>query len=62
MSIILMKRKVPPFVKLKQTQMHQPVHVQGNESEMCNGRVKGTFVSKNVINLSERNLKMYSQV
>ena len=31
-------------------------NVQGNEAEMCDGRLKGEFVSKNVINLSKRNL------
>ena len=31
-------------------------NVQGNEAEMCDGRLKGKFVSKNVINLSKRNL------
>ena len=30
--------------------------MQGNEAEMCDGRLKGRFVSKNVINLSKRNL------
>ena len=28
-------------------------NVQGNEAEMCDGRLKGTFVSQNVINLSK---------
>ena len=31
-------------------------NVQGNEVEMCDGRLKGKFVSTNVINLSKRNL------
>ena len=31
-------------------------NVQGNEAEMCDGRLKGRFVSKNVINWSKRNL------
>ena len=31
-------------------------NVQGNESEMCNGPLKGKFVSKNVINLSRQSL------
>ena len=31
-------------------------NVQGNEAGMCDGRLKGKFVSKNVINLSKRNL------
>ena len=31
-------------------------NVQGNEAEMCDSRLKGKFVSKNVINLSKRNL------
>ena len=31
-------------------------NVQDNETEMCEGRLKGKFVSKNVINLSKRNL------
>ena len=30
--------------------------MQGNEAEMCDRRLKGKFVSKNDINLSERNL------
>ena len=30
--------------------------VQGNEAEMCDGRLKVKFISKNVINLSKRNL------
>ena len=30
--------------------------MQGNEAGMCDGRLKGKFVSKNVINLSKRNL------
>ena len=29
---------------------------QGNEAEMCDSRLKGKFVSKNVIDLSKRNL------
>ena len=28
----------------------------GNEAEMCDGRLKGKFVSENVINLSKRDL------
>ena len=28
-------------------------NVQGNEAEMCDSRLKGTFVSQNVINLSK---------
>ena len=28
-------------------------NVQGNEAEMCDGRLKGTFVRQNVINLSK---------
>ena len=31
-------------------------NVQGDEADMCDGRLKGKFVSKNVINLSKRNL------
>ena len=31
-------------------------NVQGNETEMRDGRLKGKFVSKNVINLSRQNL------
>ena len=31
-------------------------NVQGNEVEMRDGRLKGKFVSKNVINLSKGNL------
>ena len=31
-------------------------NVQGNEAEMCDGRLKGKFVSKNVINLCKGNL------
>ena len=30
-------------------------NVQGNKAKMCDGRLKGKFVSKNKINLSERN-------
>ena len=28
-------------------------NVQGNKAEMCDGRLNGTFVSQNVINLSK---------
>ena len=31
-------------------------NVQCNEAKMCDGRLKGKFVSMNVINLSKRNL------
>ena len=31
-------------------------NVQGNEAEMCDGRLKGKFVGENVINLSKRDL------
>ena len=31
-------------------------NIQDNEVEICDGRLKGKFVSKNVINLSKRNL------
>ena len=31
-------------------------NVQGNEAEMCDGRLKGKFVRKNVINLCKGNL------
>ena len=31
-------------------------NVQGNEEEMCDGRLKGKFVSMDVINLSKLNL------
>ena len=31
-------------------------NAQGNESDMCDGRLKGKFVSKNFINLSKRKL------
>ena len=31
-------------------------NMQGNEAETCDGRLKGKFVSENVINLSKRDL------
>ena len=31
-------------------------NLHGNEAEMCDGQLKGKFVSKNVINFSKRNL------
>ena len=31
-------------------------NVQGNKAEMCDGRLKSKFVSKNVVHLSKRNL------
>ena len=31
-------------------------NVRGDEAEMCDGQLKGKFVSKNVVNLSKRNL------
>ena len=41
---------------LEKSKVHGHLNEEGNEETILNGRLKGEFVNKNVVNLSKRKL------